>query len=76
MCLAIPGKVIDINGDMATVEIAGNTREIGFSLTPEAGLGDYVLVHAGFSIEIVDKYEAQEILKLLEEWADQETLNW
>jgi len=72
MCLAIPAKIIEIKDSMATVDIAGNTREVGIVLTPEARPGDFVLIHAGFSIQLIDEKEAQETLALFEEWADKE----
>ncbi len=56
MCLAIPAKVAKLEeGNLATVDILGVTREISVDLTPQAQVGDYVLVHAGFAIEVVDE---------------------
>ena len=72
MCLAVPAKVIEVNGHLATVDIVGNTRSVGVSLTPEVQPGDYVLVHAGFSIQVIDEEEAHATLALLEEMADLE----
>lgn len=69
MCLAVPARVIEVQGHLATVDIAGNTRSIGISLTPEVRPGDYVLVHAGFSIQVMDEEEALATLALLEEWS-------
>ena len=55
MCLAIPAKIIEMKDDrLATVDILGVTRDIALDLTPQAGVGDFVLVHAGFAIEVVD----------------------
>lgn len=68
MCLAVPARVLEVEGILATVEVAGNVRQVGISLTPEAKPGDYVLVHAGFSIQVVDEKEALETLALMEEW--------
>lgn len=65
MCLAIPAKVIEINGAIGKVEIEGNVREIGFRLVPEARIGDYVLVHAGFAAEIIDPREAAATLEII-----------
>ncbi len=73
MCLAIPAKIIELKGPWATVDIEGNTREVGIMLTPEVQPGDYVLIHAGFSIQIIDEKEAQETLALFAEWADKES---
>ncbi len=68
MCLAIPGKITEIREDsLATVDILGATREVALDLTPQAGLGDYVLVHAGFAIEVVDAEYALETIELIKE---------
>lgn len=66
MCLAIPAKVAALEeGNLATVDILGVTREISVDLTPQAQVGDYVLVHAGFAIEVVDPDYAQETIDLI-----------
>ncbi|MBQ6452807.1 MAG: HypC/HybG/HupF family hydrogenase formation chaperone [Coriobacteriales bacterium] len=72
MCLAIPGKVIELdeNSRLGTVSIMGITREASFDLTPQVKLGDYVLLHAGFAIEVVDEQQAQETLDLLREFPE------
>ena len=68
MCLAIPGKITEIREDsLATVDILGATREVALDLTPQAGLGDYVRVHAGFAIEVVDAEYALETIELIKE---------
>lgn len=67
MCLAIPAKVVRIEGEQAWVNIAGVEREASLVLTPEAKIGNYVLLHAGFAIQILDPKDALETLKLLEE---------
>ena len=68
MCLAIPGKIVELHDDfLATVDILGATRDIALDLTPQAGLGDYVLVHAGFAIEVVDADYALETIELIKE---------
>lgn len=66
MCLAIPTKIIKIDGDMAEVEIGGVTRKASIQLVPEAKIGDYILLHAGFAIELLDEDEALETLEMLE----------
>ena len=54
MCLAIPAKITEMKDDgLATVDILGVTRDIALDLTPQAQLGDFVLVHAGFAIEVI-----------------------
>ncbi len=67
MCVAIPARVKSIDGLIADVEVGGVSRKVSVQLTPEAQKGDYVLVHAGFAIHIIDEQEAQETLKLFEE---------
>jgi len=69
MCLAIPVKIVSIDGDEAETEIAGVRRRVSIALTPEAKLGDYVLLHTGYAIGVIDEAEANETLKLLEEIA-------
>jgi len=69
MCLAVPGKIIDIDTETqnATIDYGNNVlRTINISLV-EVKPGDYVLVHAGFAIQIVDPKEAKETLKLFQE---------
>jgi len=67
MCLAVPAKVTRIDGRAGTVEIYGNERECLLDLVPEVELGDYVLLHAGFAIQVIDQEEAKRTLRLLEE---------
>ena len=69
MCLAIPTLIKSIDKLNALAEIGGVERTISLALTPEARVGDYVLVHTGFAINVVDEQEAHETLKLLEELA-------
>lgn len=69
MCLAVPVKVISIEGNEAEVEIGGVRRRVSIVLTPEAKVGDYVLLHTGYAINVVNEAEAQETLKILEEMA-------
>ncbi|MFO7741400.1 MAG: HypC/HybG/HupF family hydrogenase formation chaperone [Anaerolineae bacterium] len=71
MCLGIPGRITEAEEDglmrMAKVDFGGVTREVCLAYVPEAGVGDYVIVHAGFAISQVDESEAQETLDLLVE---------
>ncbi len=67
MCLAVPALVKSVDGQMAEVEIGGVRRSIGLHLTPEARVGDYVLIHTGFAINVVDEEEALKTLSLFEE---------
>lgn len=68
MCVAVPAKVLKIEEPWAEVELSGNTFKINMMLTPEVKLGDYVLIHAGFSIQHLDPEEARESLELWEEY--------
>jgi hydrogenase expression/formation protein HypC len=70
MCLAIPALITSIDGVEAEVEIGGVGRTISIMLTPEAKAGDYVYVHTGFAISVVDEAEAMESLRLLQELAE------
>lgn len=67
MCLAIPVLVKSREGQEGEVEVGGVTRRVSLYLTPEAKVGDYVLLHTGYAINIVDEAEARETLRLLEE---------
>jgi len=58
MCLAIPAKVIKINKNIAEIESFGVIKEVDITLVPDAKIGDHVIVHAGFAIQIIDKKEA------------------
>jgi hydrogenase expression/formation protein HypC len=69
MCLAIPALITSVEGTMARAEVGGVGRTISLMLTPEAQVGDYVLVHTGFAIGMVDEAEARETLRLLQELA-------
>lgn len=66
MCLAIPAKVLEIHGDRAKVDFGGVKRDVNISLVNVA-VGQYVIVHAGFAIEVIDEKEALETLRLWEE---------
>lgn len=71
MCLAIPAKIADLEEDgLATVDILGVTRRISVDLTPQAVVGDYVLVHAGFAIEVVDQQFAEETIDLIKQFPE------
>ena len=68
MCLAIPGKVLSIAGLSGVVELGGVQRKTSLQLVPKVKVGDYVLVHAGIAIQIVDEEEALATLQLFEEF--------
>lgn len=71
MCLAIPGKILEIQEQskmrVARVQFGGIVRQVSLDFVPEAGLGDYVMVHVGFAISRVDAAEAERTYKLLQE---------
>jgi hydrogenase expression/formation protein HypC len=79
MCLAVPGKIIDIPGSdstddplfrMGRVDFGGITKNVNLSCLPEAKQGDYVLVHVGFGLSIVDREEARKTLDLLRQMGE------
>jgi len=65
MCLAVPMRIIEIDGFKAVAEVDGVRREARLDLLPEVALGDYVLVHAGLAIAVVDPEAAEETLTVL-----------
>ena len=67
LCLAFPAKVVEIKDSLAKVELSGVTRDVSLMLLPEAKIGDYVLVHAGFAMQVVQKQEVDEMLALFDE---------
>jgi hydrogenase expression/formation protein HypC len=71
MCLAIPMQIIEIDGVTATTEVDGVRRQARLDLLPEAAVGDYVLVHAGLAIVLVDAAAARETLELLRKLGDE-----
>jgi len=70
MCLAIPALILSLDGDSAEVDIGGVQRRIGTMLTPQVKVGDYVLLHTGFSIGILQPEEAEQTLAVFRELAD------
>lgn len=72
MCLGIPGRIISIeenelNMNMAKVSFGGIAKDVCLAYTPEAEVGDYVIVHVGFALSVIDEAEAQETLGMLAE---------
>ena len=65
MCLAIPAKIENIEGPRATVNLDGNRTDVLVTLVPEAKVGQWVLIHAGFAITLLDEKEAKETYDLL-----------
>ncbi len=76
MCLAVPGKVVEIidAGDLvfrrAKVDFGGIKKEICLAYTPEAEIGKYVLVHVGFAISVINEEEAQRVFEYLKQMGD------
>jgi hydrogenase expression/formation protein HypC len=70
MCLAIPARIVELEGDKAVVDAMGNRWRARTTLLPEATLGDLVLIHAGFAISLVDEEEAKETWELLRQIDD------
>jgi len=69
MCLSVPGKVVEIQNNMAKVEVGGVIREVSIDVCPDVTVGEYVLIHTGFAIQKLDEKEALETLALLRELA-------
>ena len=75
MCLAVPGRIISIEGDdpvlrAGRVDFAGIVKRVNLSYVPQASVGDYVLVHVGFAISTVDEAEARQVFAYLKEMGD------
>ena len=67
MCLAIPARIVKLEGDRAVVDAMGNQYRAKTTLLPEAKMGDLVLIHAGFAISLVDEEEAKKTWQLIAE---------
>ncbi len=71
MCLAVPGRILSVTGEELTrtgrVDFAGVVKEVSLAYVPEAQVGSYVLVHAGFAISVVDEEEAAKVFEYLKE---------
>ncbi|RPI06901.1 MAG: HypC/HybG/HupF family hydrogenase formation chaperone [Ignavibacteriae bacterium] len=71
MCLAIPGKILEIDSGasplMGKVSFGGVKKDVCLELVPDAKIGNYVIVHVGFALSIMDEAEAQETLKLIDQ---------
>ncbi|MBB5335403.1 HypC/HybG/HupF family hydrogenase formation chaperone [Pectinatus brassicae] len=70
MCLAVPAKIVEKKDMMATVDVEGVQRQISLMLLPEADEGDFILMHAGFAIQMIDEEEAKFTAQLLKEVAE------
>lgn len=78
MCLAVPGKILTIRGDdvlrSGSVSFGGITKDVNLAYTPEAKVGDYVIVHVGFAISVVDEAEAAQTFEFLKQMGDLDEL--
>jgi len=79
MCLAVPGKILDVAGDdpflrTGRVSFGGVVKPVSLACVPDAKVGDYVLVHVGMALSIVDEAEAQEVFRYLEAMGELEEL--
>ncbi len=70
MCLGIPVKVLEIEKNVAKVDVGGLLRDVSLDLCPDVSVGEYVLIHAGFAIQKVDEEEAKETLEILRQLAE------
>lgn len=75
MCLAVPGKILSIEGDdpllrCGRVDFSGAVKQVNLAYVPEAKVGDYVLVHVGFAINTIDEEEANQVFQYLREMGD------
>jgi hydrogenase expression/formation protein HypC len=70
MCLSVPGKIVEIQNNMARVEVGGVIRDVSMAVCPDVVVGDYVLIHTGFAIQRLDEKEALETLDLLRKMAE------
>ena len=75
MCLAVPGRILSIEDTdpvlrNGRIDFSGIIKQISLAFVPEAGVGDYVLVHAGVALSTIDEKEAQEIFSMLREMGD------
>ena len=73
MCLAVPMRIVSKTDETGVAEMGGVKKDVSFIMCPEAKLDDYVIVHAGFAIQILDVEEAEERLKLFREMVDLDT---
>jgi hydrogenase expression/formation protein HypC len=81
MCLAIPGRIVEITAELdetfrsGKVSFGGIYKQVNLRMVPEAGIGDYVLVHVGVAISVVDEEEAKKVFSYLKEMGEVEELN-
>jgi hydrogenase expression/formation protein HypC len=76
MCLAVPAKIVSIEGHVANVDIMGNSSKADLSLLENVAIGDYVLVHVGFAIQKYNEEEAKATLTLIQEMYAKSETSW
>jgi hydrogenase expression/formation protein HypC len=81
MCLAVPGRVVEIPDNdtdlrWGWVDFSGLRRQVSLACVPDAGLGDFVLVHAGIALSVVDEAEARKVLAVIEEMGPADDGGW
>jgi hydrogenase expression/formation protein HypC len=67
MCLAIPSKIVSINGKKGIVDMGGIKKEVGLDFIPEAKIGNWILLHTGFGLEIISEKDALETIEAINE---------
>ena len=70
MCLAVPALITKIEGTAAEADLGGITLEVNLTFTPEVKVGDYVIMHAGYALSVMDRREAEETFELLAQLAE------
>jgi hydrogenase expression/formation protein HypC len=80
MCLAIPGKIVSVSGEetifrQGKVDFGGIAREVSLAYVPEAQVGDYVIVHAGFALNTLDEKEANQVFEYLQQMGELEEVS-
>lgn len=80
MCLAVPGRIVDIQPEpdpalrLGKVDFGGVRKEVSLAFTPDVSVGDYVLVHVGFALSVIDEVEARRVFDLLRRMGELEEL--
>lgn len=75
MCLAIPGKIVSIDDDIAEIDFGGVMKKANVSMV-DANIGDWAVIHAGFAIEVMDEDDAQETIRLWNEVLDHDDVEF
>ena len=75
MCLAMPGKVVEINGDIAEIDFGGIIKQANVAMV-EVEIGQWVVIHAGYAINVMDEEDAQETIALWNEFLDHDGVTY